>query len=417
MSVVAPTPEVAPTPDRPRRHPDLRVWFAKTGGLMLGRGGSSPITTTREVLDVLALCDGRRTLDDVARKLEADRTWPAVSAGAAALVVRATIERARETGLVLAPTPESERQLDVVWARPSIHRRMLNDAPRTEAFRQAIKSVVRPGDTVIDVGAGSGILSAFSARAGAAEVHAVERARIADALREVLRTNGLADVVRVHSGDAASANLPQAQVIVSEWLGVLLFGDLMWPAVAAVRDRCLAPHGAMIPASVDFLLAPLEDPVVRDEGAAWWDAPRYGLDLSAFGRIEAEAPEWRMDLVPADGLLAEPATLLSMDCLKASADAGTFEHEATFEVTRDGTLDGMVAWFVAELAPGVTLDTGPSAPPTHWKQDVLPTRPHPVKKGQRLTVKMALWPVGPDGQTCELEGRLDGAPLFKTRYE
>lgn len=405
---------VAPMPDRPRRHPDLRVWFAKTGGLMLGRGGSAAIATTRDALDVLALCDGRRTVEDVARKLEADRASPA---GGAADLVRTTIERARETGLVLSPTPEGERPVDVVWARPSIHRRMLGDAPRTEAFRAAIKSVVRPGDTVIDVGAGSGILSAFSARAGAAEVHAVERARIADALREVLRTNGLEDVVRVHSGEAASANLPQAQVIVSEWLGVLLFGDLMWPAVAAVRDRCLAPHGAMIPSSCDFMLAPLEDPIVRRDGAAWWDAPHYGLDLSALGRIEAEAPEWRMDLVPAEGLLAEPATLMSIDCLKAGADAGTFEHEATFEIARDGILDGMVAWFVAELAPGVTLDTGPSAPPTHWKQDVLPTRPHAVKKGQRLTVKMALWPVGPDGQTCELEGRLDGERLFKTRYE
>lgn len=406
---------VAPTPDRPRRHPDLRVWFAKTGGLMLGRGGSAAIATTRDVLDVLALCDGRRTLEDVTTKLGS--VWPAVSADAAALLVRATIERARETGLVLSPDPANERQIDVVWARPSIHRRMLRDVPRTEAFRAAIKSVVRPGDTVIDVGAGSGILSAFSARAGASEVHAVERATIADALREILRTNDLEGVVRVHSGDAASARLPQAQVIVSEWLGVLLFGDLMWPAVAAVRDRCLAPHGTMIPSAVDFMLAPLEDPIVRADGAAWWDAPHYGLDLSALGRIESDAPEWRLDLVPPEGLLAEAATLMSIDCLEAGADAGTFEHETTFEITRDGTLDALVAWFVAELAPGVTLDTGPSAAPTHWKQDVLPTRPHPVRKGQRLSVKMALWPVGPDGQTCELEGRLDGEPLFKTRYE
>ncbi len=48
-----------------------------------------------------------------------------------------------------------------------LQRRMVSDHTRTNAFAAAIREVVQPGDVVLDVGTGTGILAMFAAKAGA----------------------------------------------------------------------------------------------------------------------------------------------------------------------------------------------------------------------------------------------------------
>ena len=60
------------------------------------------------------------------------------------------------------------------YGQLDIHRLMVSDEVRTEAYRRALAAAVRPGDVVLDAGAGTGIMGILAALSGAKKVYCVE---------------------------------------------------------------------------------------------------------------------------------------------------------------------------------------------------------------------------------------------------
>lgn len=77
--------------------------------------------------------------------------------------------------------------------------------PTTRGVMRLMQGVVRPGDIVADLGAGSAVLSIAAAKLGARRVTAIEidPDSIGNA-EENVRENGVADIVEVIEGDAAT---------------------------------------------------------------------------------------------------------------------------------------------------------------------------------------------------------------------
>ena len=67
--------------------------------------------------------------------------------------------------------------------------RMLADRPRMEFYRTTIQRHIRPGDRVIDLGTGTGILAALASRRGAAIVYAIDHSSILKTARTLAQAN------------------------------------------------------------------------------------------------------------------------------------------------------------------------------------------------------------------------------------
>lgn len=262
----------------------------------------------------------------------------------------------------------------------SVHRWMLRDEQRNEAYRRALEHVVKPGDVVLDVGAGTGILSIFAAAAGARRVYAVERTAIAEVARRMIECNGHAACIEVLESDLEDVELPEkVDVIVSEWMGGFGVDENVLASVVMARDRWLEPGGTMVPGRVTAMLAPASI-AEFDEAVAYWRSPRHGVDLSVIASLTTqETFHTQTHLTPAD-LVAPPQRMWAHDpgtCSLQEADQ-PFTTKLRFEAARAGTLSGFVTWFTAEMGDGNVLTNAVGAPDTHWGRTLFPLD-HPIE--------------------------------------
>ncbi|KAL5980036.1 Protein arginine N-methyltransferase 7 [Asimina triloba] len=141
---------------------------------------------------------------------------------------------------------------------------MLNDSRRNAAFRSAIEKTVTRPCHVLDIGAGTGLLSMLAARAmdscGAAEragsegmVSACESyLPMVKLMRKVLRANGMEKKIRIfpRRSDELKVNsdLPsRADILVSEILDSELLGEGLIPTLRHAHDELLAANPGAVP--------------------------------------------------------------------------------------------------------------------------------------------------------------------------
>ena len=146
---------------------------------------------------------------------------------------------------------------------------MLRDGGRNRAWASAITQTVAsmPHARVLDIGAGTGLLSLIAQRAGAESVVACEQwAPMARIATEVIAANGAGDCVTVHTRHSTDvpAPHPQCNAVISEILDSALLGEGVVPALADAYARLtVAGPLACVPVRARLIAQLVSCPAVR----------------------------------------------------------------------------------------------------------------------------------------------------------
>lgn len=279
---------------------------------------------------------------------------------------------------------------------------MMQDYIRTSTYQRAILSNLADfrDKIVLDVGAGSGILSFFAHQAGAKKVYAVEGSSIAKHAEALVKSNRVDQCIQVISGKIEEIELPEkVDMIISEPMGYMLLNERMLETYLHAK-KWLKPSGKMFPSLGDLHVAPFQDEALYMEQINkvnfWYQEFFHGVNLSSL-RDAALKEYFRQPIVDTFDIRICMAKTQkhTIDFQKAhETELHRIEIPLEFHLLESGTVHGLAFWFdVAFIGTGSTvwLSTSPTEPLTHWYQvRCLLDTPIFVKQGQIMTGKVLM---------------------------
>jgi histone-arginine methyltransferase CARM1 len=289
------------------------------------------------------------------------------------------------------------------YAKLGNQQNMLQDAVRTGLYRRSI--VENPADfmgkSVMDIGAGSGILSFFAAQTGAKTVYAVEASSMGEVIRQLADANDFAgrgctiEVINKALESIKDNEVPdKVDVLISEPIGTFLFNERMIETYLCARDRFLKPGGKMFPNIGDLCIAPFSDTMLhweqQNKNGFWKNTSFYGVDLTAALKrcTKEHMSQPVVDYVNPDCLVAKHQTT-RFDFMTISIESlHKIDMPFDFEINQPCLIHGIAGWFDAIFDGSespIVLSTAPWCPGTHWYQiRFLLETPLAVNAGQHV---------------------------------
>lgn len=347
-----------------RRAPDIKVHITSESGLRIYRG-MDLVATGPNGLAILDVFQKPMRVADAIARLQSyvgrAQDWIDVLETLIGLYKAGILQDEQQDNRT--DTPAS-----VGWGSPIIQIHMLNDRARTAAFLSAIREVVRPGDVVVDIGTGTGVLAIAAAQAGAIRVYALEASFIGKTAQAVVESNGFGDRVKLLYGWSTKTRLPEgADVLVSEIIGDEPLSENVLETTSDAIEHLLTADARLIPSRVKVFGVPITMP--RDVRMRHFLTPQslrnwrswYGIDFGPLLDVSRSLPHSfsvASDIARDWKTLSDPGLLADID-LKSLKNL-TIDNATTVITSMAGRVDGVLIYFDINLSPTVQLSTHPT---------------------------------------------------------
>jgi len=242
------------------------------------------------------------------------------------------------------------------------HFAMVNDVARNQQIEAALKRTVTADSVVLDIGAGTGLLSMMAARAGAKQVIACEANPTLAALAgEVVKNNGYSDRIRIIN--KASQQLDpktdfpkntRPDVLVAEVFDTLVIGEGALSTFEHARRYLLAPDAVLIPRRALLYGGLIESERLWREGGA---EQASGFDLTLLNRFRPDTVA--LEAASFGGrLLAEEFPIFSFDLTGGEPAPAAVRLDVS--IGKAGVCHALVYWIRLQLDDEASIDNRPS---------------------------------------------------------
>lgn len=294
------------------------------------------------------------------------------------------------------------------WLVERWHFIMLNDTKRNMVYNAAIQKAVTSGSkSVLDIGAGTGILSMFAKKAGAHSVYACELSKTMYELAcDVVAANKMDAGIKLLHMKSLDIEIPKhiperVSLVVTETVDAGLFGEgiveslihawehlLLQPKIKGENGNC-EKYGKVIPASAVIFGIAVECAEIRRHHRVGvkdvagihlpsnvkFQSPAYS-SVDTEETVEPYTTE-KMSRIPGGYLpLTDCFEIMTVDfnnLQELKSLATRKPDQICIPVMKEGILDAIVVWFVLQLDDEHSLSTSPSEA-TCWEQAVYPVQ-------------------------------------------
>lgn len=236
------------------------------------------------------------------------------------------------------------------------HFYMINDDHRTNNYIQAIQQKVKPNFTVIDLGAGTGILGLQCAVAGASTVHLVEQEEtLVKVLEKTIENLNLSTKCKIHhkkSNVFLGNYYDKCNLIVCEGIGDHIFESRMIFDFLYYKDKLNIEHSI-----------PEHFKLCMHEQTVRIDRDKLGVHQHLLDELEIPLLD-SIDIV--DNIITDPLyiygdTIIKNNCILEFNCIADLEKPINLTLERLPTKDEyLILYFNIKLAEDVYLSNSPS---------------------------------------------------------